>query len=272
MVARSSFSEAVEAYRDQMWFRDPELRVEDVHSAERFIEGVGFCATLTDSRRPGPSLYIAVCGRRDAHLPRNIQKDPESRLAWSLKDELIRRGRVYYGKLVKGRSTLAGRRLVPFFNAIWGVPRQSEAMLLSQDARVVLEVLRCEWEMATRDLHKASGLAERARFLKALDELQRTLKVIPADSLYEPGFTYIWTLLEARFDEELKAVVSREDAIQELARAFLHGAGATFRGELSKVTGLSRSDTGLGNWSLVEEGFATRIAPGVYRLSEFNSM
>jgi hypothetical protein len=28
---------------------------------------------LTDSRRPGPSLYVAVCGRRDAHMPRNVQ-------------------------------------------------------------------------------------------------------------------------------------------------------------------------------------------------------
>ena len=50
--------------------------------AERFIEQVGFAACLTDSRRPGPSLYVAVCGRRDAVMPRNVQKDPEASLTW----------------------------------------------------------------------------------------------------------------------------------------------------------------------------------------------
>ncbi|HZE63252.1 MAG TPA: hypothetical protein VE056_05200, partial [Pyrinomonadaceae bacterium] len=70
--------ETIESYRDRSWRREPDLRIEDPLAAERFIERVGFCAALTDSRRPGPSLYIAVCGRRDAHMPRNVQKDPES--------------------------------------------------------------------------------------------------------------------------------------------------------------------------------------------------
>jgi hypothetical protein len=39
-----------------------------------FVERVGFAACLSDCRRPGPSLYIAVCGRRDAVMPRNVQK------------------------------------------------------------------------------------------------------------------------------------------------------------------------------------------------------
>ena len=47
--------EEIEVYRDRMWRRDPECRVEDVLAAERFIEDVGFCEALTDSRRPGPS-------------------------------------------------------------------------------------------------------------------------------------------------------------------------------------------------------------------------
>jgi hypothetical protein len=104
-------SEEIEGYRDHMWRREPENRIEDAVAAEHFIEAVGFCTALTDSRRAGPSLYIAVCGRRDAHMPRNVQKDPESSLAWTIKDEVIRRGRVYYGKLVKGHSTFIARRL-----------------------------------------------------------------------------------------------------------------------------------------------------------------
>ena len=65
-----------------------------MHDAERFIEEVGFAAGFADSKRSGPSLYVAVCGRRDAVLPRNVQKDPETSLTWQLKDEIIERGRV----------------------------------------------------------------------------------------------------------------------------------------------------------------------------------
>src|ERR671921_1543203 len=131
--------EEVEAYRDRMWRREPEARVETAADAEKLVEAAGFCATMTDARRPGPSLYVAVCGRRDAHMPRNVQKDPESSLTWVLKDELMRRGRVYYAKLTKNRSTFVAPRLVPHFNALWGVPRASERERLSEDARALLK-------------------------------------------------------------------------------------------------------------------------------------
>ena len=260
--------EEVEAYRDRMWRREPELSVEDAVEAERLIETVGFCAAMTDARRPGPSLYVAVCGRRDAHMPRNVQKDPESSLTWRIKDELMRRGRVYYAKLAKGRSTFVAPRLVPYFNALWGVPRRRESELLSMEARTVLKVLRREWEMATCDLREAAGVKERARLTRILDELQRTMKVVPSDVLYEPWFTYIWTLAEGRFPGELSVKIKREDALREVARAFLDGAGMTLPGELAKVTGLSRPEAGLGNHALVSEGYAERVTTGVYRLSD----
>src|ERR671926_87171 len=215
----NTLPEEVEAYRDRTWRREPESRVETAVEAEKLVESAGFCATMTDSRRPGPSLYVAVCGRRDAHMPRNVQKDPESSLTWVLKDELMRRGRVYYAKLTKGRSTFVARRLVPHFNALWGVPRRQEAAVLSPDARAVLKVLRREWEMATCDLRQESGVSDRTRFTRAMDELQRAMKVIPGEVLYEPWFTYIWTLAEGRFQKELAMKVKREDALREVARA-----------------------------------------------------
>jgi hypothetical protein len=224
---------------------------------------------MTDARRGGPSLYIAVCGRRDAYTPRNVQKDPECSLTWVTKDELMRRGRVYYAKLAKGRSTFIARRLIPHFNAIWGVPRKRESETLSADARAVLRVLRREWEMATKDLRQDSGVTDRARFTRAIDELQRAMKVIPGEVLYEPWFTYIWTLAEGRYAEELSVKVKREMALGEIARAFLDGAGMTLRGELARVTGVSRPDAGIGNHALVREGYAERVAAGVYRLSDF---
>lgn len=263
-----SLPEEIETYRDRMWRREPESQIENALVAEKFIEQVGFVGAMTDARRPCPSLYIAVCGRRDAFMPRNVQKDPESSLAWRLKDEVMRRGRVYYAKLARNRATFVAPRLVPHYNALWGVPRRKESEALSTDARRVLKILRREWEMATGDLREAAGIKERATLTRALDELQRTMKVVPGDVLYEPWFTYVWTLAEGRFAQQLSVKVKREEALREVARAFLNSAGVTLRGELAKATGLTRPDAGLGNRALVAEGYAVRIEPGVYQLSD----
>ena len=105
MNGRLAVSSEAEEFRDERWQRESTRQVETALDAERFIERVGFAACLTDSRRPGPSLYVAVCGRRDAVMPRNVQKDPEASAAWVLKDEIVRRGKVYYGKLAGARTS-----------------------------------------------------------------------------------------------------------------------------------------------------------------------
>ena len=82
MRPTSQLPPEIEEHRDQHWRREGQRQVETAFDAERFIEQVGFAACLTDSRRPGPSLYVAVCGRRDAVKPRNVQTDPEVSLTW----------------------------------------------------------------------------------------------------------------------------------------------------------------------------------------------
>jgi hypothetical protein len=257
----------VEEYRDERWFRAGTLQVETALDAERFVERVGFAACLTDSRRPGPSLYVAVCGRRDAVMPRNVQKDPEASLAWTLKDELMGRGKVYYAKLARGRAMFLAPRMIPCFHAIWGVRRAEEARRLSRDARAVLRVLRREWEMATSDLREESGVASRAAFTRAIDELQAAMVVIPSAVYYQPKFTYVWSLAVGRFPDALARRMRRDHAVREIARCFLSGAGMTVPGELARVTGLSRPEAGLGNRALVAEGCAAMPARGVYRLT-----
>ena len=199
-------------------------------------------------------------------MPRNVQKDEEASLTWVLKDELIRRGHVYYAKLARGRATFIATRMVPYFNAIWGLRRSDEARTLTHNAQKILRVLRKEWEMATSDLKSDSGISDRPAFTKALDELQAAMLVIPSAVYYEPKFTYIWTLGVGRFADALRKRVRREVAVQEIARCFLTGAGLTIPGELARVTGLSRAEAGLGNRALVKEGFATMLAPGWYQL------
>lgn len=261
---KHTFPAEIEEYRDEHWRRDASRRIETAVEAERFIERVGFLSCLTDARQPGPSLYIAVCGRRDAVMPHNVQKDPEASHTWVLKDELIRRGRVYYGKLARGKAVFLAPHLIPHFAALWGVRRNEEKKRLSPAALSVLKVLRKEWEMATSDLRQEAGVADRKALTKAIDELQAAMIVVPSEVVYAPKFTYIWTLAEGRFATELAQRVDRATALREVARAFLACAGMTFPGELAKVTGLSRPDAGLGNRALVAEGYAESPATGVY--------
>src|SRR5580704_1873396 len=109
-MTKPALSAEVEEYRDSRWQREGSGRVETAVQAERFVERAGFTACLTDSRQPGPSLYVAVCGRRDAVMPRNVQKDPEASQCWLLKDEIVRRGRVYYGKLPRAKAKFIAPR------------------------------------------------------------------------------------------------------------------------------------------------------------------
>ena len=266
MRPRPQLPPEIEDYRDERWRREGARQVETAYDAERFIEQVGFAACLTDSRRPGPSLYVAVCGRRDAVLPRNVQKDPETSLTWGLKDEMVRRGKVYYAKLARGKAMFLAPRMIPHFHAVWGVRRSEEARRLSANARAILKVLRKEWEVSTADLRNESGVKDRTAFTKGVDELQAAMIVVPSAVVYESKFTYLWTLGAGRFPDALVRRVTREIALREIARCFLAGAGMTIPGEMARVTGLPRPDAGRGNRALVAEGYATMLAPGVYRL------
>ena len=256
----------IEDYRDTRWCREGMRQIDTAFDAERFIEQVGFAACLTDCRRPGPSLYVAVCGRRDAVMPRNVQKDEEASHTWLLKDEIVRRGRVYYAKLARGKAMFLAPRMVPFFHAIWGLRRVEEPRRLSRSAQAILRVLRREWEMATADLRDASGIDNRHAFTAALDELQAAMIVVPSEVYYQPRFTYVWTLGVGRFPDALRRRVNRETALREIARCFLSGAGMTIPGELARVTGLPRPDAGRGNRALVAEGYATMPSRGEYWL------
>jgi hypothetical protein len=264
---KPQLSDEVEDYRDQRWCREGTRQIQTALDAEQFVEQIGFTACLTDSRRPGPSLYVAVCGRRDAVLPRNVQKDEEASLTWVLKDELVNRGKVYYAKLARGKATFLAPRMIPYFHAIWGVRKSEEKRRLSRHAQAVLKVLRKEWEMSTSDLRDEAGVKDRHAFTKAMDELQAAMIVVPSEVCYLPKFTYIWTLGISRFPDALLKRVKREIAVKEIARCFLAGAGATLPGEMARVTGLSRPEAGRGNRALVAEGYATMTAPGTYELA-----
>ena len=268
MRTKTEIPSEVEEYRDECWRREGMRQVESAIEAERFIERVGFAACLTDSRRPGPSLYVAVCGRRDAVMPRNVQKDPEASLTWVLKDEIIKRGKVYYAKLARGKAMFLAPRMIPHFKAVWGLqPCRGEARPSAGAHSPSSACSGREWETSTSNLRDESGVKRERAFNRGdgrapgsdVDDPERGLLSaevhLHLDACHRP--------LSRRAEEASR---SRRRGARDRP-SFLAGAGTTFRGELARVTGLSRPEAGRGNRALVAEGYATMLASGVYRLS-----
>ena len=121
--------------------------------------------------------------------------------------------------------------------------------------------------MATSDLREEARVKDRVTFNHALDELQAAMLVVPSEAVYLPKLTYLWTLSVGRFPDGLRRRLARDTAVREMARCFLMAAGMTVRGELARVTGLSRPEAGRGNRALVAAGFAKMLSPGTYSLA-----
>jgi hypothetical protein len=114
----------------------------------------------------------------------------------------MRLGKVYYAKRNGGRSMFVAPHLIRHFNAVFGLPRSSETLVLSQSAQKVLKVLSKEWEMGTKDLRIASEVRDKRSFNNAMEELQRVFKIVPSEAVYRPTLTYLWTTVESRFRDE----------------------------------------------------------------------
>src|SRR4029078_10277529 len=94
---------------------------------------------------------------------------------------------------------------------------------------------------------------------------------LPQYVVYVPKFTYIWTLAEARFPEEMAVKIPRDEAVRKLARCYLQMCGLTLLGDMSRTFGFPRWESGRANHQLVDEKFAERLATGVYKVNELTA-
>ena len=116
----------------------------------------------------------------------------------------MKRGRVYYAKLARGKAMFVAPRMIPYFHAVWGVRRADEPRLLSRRAQS--DPARAPARMGDGDLRSSRRVRNQGSpaFTAALDELQAAMLVVPSDVCYEPKFTYLWTLAVGRFPDALR--------------------------------------------------------------------
>jgi len=269
---RLATRQAVEAWRDRSFRRLPALKVRGERSALQFVNAVGFCFTLSHFGLPVPSLYVAVCGRRNPRWPRRTHHDAEIGLTWNLKDSLPAKRLAHYGKLVKGKPTLVSLDLFPAFCALIREGKGSGDYILdyrqgrmTRAAVLVLEALHERGALATPDLRKAVAMhgAERtAEFDRAMAELQRGLWIAKVEEVYDPDFYYRWDLLDNWLPEPLAAShdLGRVAAVRLLLADYLCSAGAAQARFLGGLLDLPLAE--------VEAGLAALEADGAIRRSQ----
>ncbi|MDX2170656.1 MAG: hypothetical protein SF182_26525 [Deltaproteobacteria bacterium] len=213
-------AESIEQRRDRTFRRLATLRVGGRARAAQFLDTAGLASLFAYRQLNLPCLWVAVCGRRDPVFPRHSHHDPEIALAWNLKDELPAAGRVFYAKLLRGKPTFVAWDLFPPLYRLFHPPGDPlaayRAGLLSPAAKAILDALQRKRPQETFALKLQTNLArpsQRRAFDLGVEELQRKLYICMTEVRYDPAFTYVYDLIEARHAEPVRAARRcREDA------------------------------------------------------------
>lgn len=271
----------LEALRDRTFRRRPAIRVRGEKSALAFINEVGFSFTLSDFGLPVPCLTGAVSGRRNPRWPRHTHHDYAIGLAWTLKDVLPAKKLVYYGKLVRGKPTLASLECFRAFFALVRDGKGSGDYLLdyrhgkmSRPACALLDALMEESPLYTPDLRRRAGLrgAERtAEFERAIGELQRGMWVVKTEERYDPDFCYRWDLLDNWLEAEVvKArALGRPEAAKTLVATYLDAGVFSTERLMASLLGLPKDEVRTAVDQLVAEGRAFRTDRVIGRPGEW---
>ncbi len=235
-------------------------------AARRFVRSVGFCLFWPTRGLEAPTLLHAIAGRA---LPLGGGYDhPAFGRSWNWKDQALDKRWWYYGRLLRGRATLVSLDWLPAFYALsenYGDPedylQQYQDGRLSSEGRAVYEALLRLGPLDTVRLRKEARLAgepAKARFQRALAELQEDLKVLPT-GVAEAGawdYAFVYDLVSRWFptiDEQARAWTTTEARRAILLRHLDNLAAATeeeVRKFLGWPTGVLRRTVG----SLLEAG------------------
>jgi hypothetical protein len=179
-----------------------------------FVESVGFCFAFKSENSELPCLWHASTGMRDPVMPLHTHHDPGIGFVWQMKDELPTEGKIYYGKLLKGRPTMVSLELLPHFYVLSGRAgvkgehlREHRAGRLSDTALAIMEALIDSYPQSTKGLKLATGMhgaGDRLQFDKAMAELQGKMFIVKVAEEVEQ-FSFVWS----PFDRVFPAVVRR---------------------------------------------------------------
>jgi hypothetical protein len=184
----------------------PDLKLRTRGDAVAFINKVGIALLFPGDKLALPDLWTAINGM-ERKLPKH-HHDAALHKTWDWKDTIPARKEAWYGKLVRGKPAFLSLRDLPAVYALSSNYGELDDYLeayadgmLSNEAKMVYEVLLSEGPMSTNALRKACGLAgggdNARRFERAIVELQTGLKIVKSgistDNRWK--YCYVYDLL-----------------------------------------------------------------------------
>ncbi len=256
--------------RDARYRRKRSLRLKLPAEAIRFVNDLGFCFFWPIKGIEMPSLWTAVAGDR----PVADEHDDPGHITWGWKDQALDKRWWYYAKLLRGRATLVSLGVLPYFYALsenfGGLDDYLEeyrAGRLSTEAKTIYEVLRDGGAMDTVRLRREARMASdasKARFEKALTELQKGLKILPV-GVAEAGawrYAFIYELVDRWYpDLPVSArAITRGAARVEITRRYVENVVAAAPTAITRLFGWRKDETDAAVSKLIESGEVTANA------------
>ena len=264
--------EALKAYRADTFRLLPGAGITSIEEALTFVNDRGFISFWPLKGIDLPSLWTAVAGDR----PVPNEHDDPGHITWSWKDEMLSQRRWYYGKLLRGKATFVSLPVLPYFYALTERVAELddyrlayEAGHLSQEARVVADVLYTQGAQHTIQLRRMAHLSARsskARFNKALVDLQRGLWVLPIGIAHAGSWRYafIYELLDRWLPDipQQARSIKIMEARTHLAKLYLDSVGASTPRLIGRLFGWQTKETTSALSRLEEEGNAAALEDG----------
>jgi hypothetical protein len=240
-------NDVLQNYRAQTYRLLPGAALSNIEDALAYLEERSFMFFWSIRGVDLPSLWTATAGDR----PVAPEHDDPGHVTWGWKDELLDKRRWYYGKLLRGKATLVSLKTLPHFYALSKRVAEIddyrlayEEGQLTREARVLADVLLNHGAQHTiefRRLAHMSASTSKARFLRALTELQRGLWVLPIGVARAGSWRYafVYELFDRWFPEIYKRArgIRTQEARSHLLRSYINSVGALMVKDVRKLFG-----------------------------------
>jgi hypothetical protein len=224
------------AYRARTFQTARGLRLRSPQQAVQFVRDRGFVFFWPIQGFDLPSLWTAVAGDR----PVAEMHDDPGHITWRWKDSLLGARKWHYAKLLRGKATVVSLPTLPHFYTLSDrlgdlddYHLAYEAGRISREAKLVGDALVRQGAQHTLQLRAATHLeaaVSKARFDKALIELQRGLWILPI-GVAEAGswnYAFIFDMVDRWYPRLVDRArhLTPEVSRSHLARLLLDSVGA----------------------------------------------
>ena len=236
----------INEYRLKTWRMSPETKLRSPQDAIQFVEERGFISFWPIKGVTLPSLWYAVAG--DRPVPDN--HDDPGHISWTWKDQLLDKRVWYYARVLKKRNTIISLKTIPYFYALspnFGEPEeeiddQYRQGLIPLEVKLIFQALSDKGPLDSISLRREahlSGPNSNTPFNRALDLLQRDLKVLPT-AIAEVGtwrYAFVYDLTHRYHPQllEQSRFISELEARQHLLTSYIQSVGAVDRKEIQSL-------------------------------------